>query len=231
MIIYINIKIIYNNIIIYTMNGPYFITTLEADIRLHPRDMNNNIVDNIKNNLIKKHVNKCFKDYGYIDKIYNIYDDIKGGIIRAEDNTSSSVHTVKFRCRICKPINNSLIYAKITGINNVIIMAENGPIKFFIDSSNINKNNIKYIRSAYYPVNSNGAIINQVIQKGTYVMVRVMSKKIVKNKSIIIAISTLESVVSDNDVQTLIRQQYEQEEEIGSEELLIKNDITDSKIA
>ena len=202
------------------MNGPYFITTLEADVRLHPRDMNNNIVDNIKQNLLKKYENKCFKDYGYIDKIYNIYDDIKGGIIRAEDNTSSSVHNVRFRCRICKPINNSMIYAKITGITNIIIMAENGPIKFFIDSSNINKNNIRYIRSAYYPVNSNGEIINQTVQKGTYVMVRVMSKKIVKNKSIINAISTLESVILDSDVQTLIRNQYEQQEEIDSKELL-----------
>lgn len=99
-------------------------------------------------------------------------------------------------------------------------MAENGPIKFFIDSSNINKNNIRYIRSAYYPVNSNGEIINQTVQKGTYVMVRVMSKKIVKNKSIINAISTLESVILDSDVQTLIRNQYEQQEEIDSKELL-----------
>ena len=73
MIIYINIKIIYTNIIIYTMIGPYFITTLEADVRLRPIDMNNNIVDNIKTNLIKMYVNKCFKDYGYIDKIYNIF--------------------------------------------------------------------------------------------------------------------------------------------------------------
>lgn len=210
------------------MLGPYFITTLESDVSLHPRQMNNNIMDNIKNNLIKQHVNKCFNDYGYIDKIYNIYDDIKGGVIRAEDNTASSIHNVRFRCRICKPIKNSMIYAKITGINNMIIIAENGPIKFLIDSSNINTNNIKYIRSAYYPISSNGDIINQAIQKGTYVMVKVMNKKIVKNKSMIIAISTLESVISDENVQALIRKQYEQQEEVDSEILLKYNDIEDS---
>jgi DNA-directed RNA polymerase subunit E'/Rpb7 len=229
MIIYINIKIIYTNIIIYTMSGPYFITTLEADVRLHPRDMNNNILDNIKNNLIRKYVNKCYLDYGYIDKIYNIYDDIKGGIIRAEDNTSSSVHNVRFRCRICKPIKNSIIYAKITGINNVIIMAEHGPIKFFIDSNNINKNNVTYIRSAFYPITPNGDVINQAVQRGTYVMVKVMSKKIVKNKSNIIALSTLESIIPDNEVHKLITKQYEQQEEIDSTELLRYNDTSDSK--
>lgn len=212
------------------MSGPYFTTTLEADVRLHPRDMNNNILDNIKNNLIKKYVNKCYLDYGYIDKIYNIYDDIKGGYIRADDNTSSAVYSVKFRCRICKPIKNSMIYAKITGINNVIIMAENGPIKFFIDSNNINKNNITYIRSAFYPITPNGDVINQAVQRGTYVIVKVMSKKIVKNKNIIQAISTLESVIPDNDVHTLISNQYKQQEEIDSEHLLNYNDISDSKI-
>ena len=212
------------------MLGPYFITTLETDVCLHPKHMNNNIMDNIKNNLIKQHLNKCFNDYGYIDKIYNIYDDIKGGIIRAEDNTASSTYSVRFRCRICKPIKNSIIYAKITGINNVIIIAENGPIKFLIDSSNINSNNIKFIRSAYYPVSANGEIINQVIQKGTYVMVKVMNKKIVRNKSVIIAISTLESVISDNDVQELIRKQYEQQEEVEPEILLNNNDVDDSTV-
>jgi len=30
------------------MKGPYFITTLEADVRIHPSQMNNNIMDNIK---------------------------------------------------------------------------------------------------------------------------------------------------------------------------------------
>jgi DNA-directed RNA polymerase subunit E'/Rpb7 len=201
---------------------------LNADVRLHPRDMNNNIIDNIKNNLIKKYANRCYLDYGYIDKIYNIYDDIKGGIIRTEDNTSSSVHNVKFRCRICKPIKNSIIYAKITGINNVIIMAENGPIKFFIDSNNINKNNIIYVRSAYYPITPNGDIINQALHKGTYVMVKVISKKIVKNKSIIIAIASLESVIPDDEVHKLITKQYEHQKEIDSKELLKYNVVFDN---
>ena len=212
------------------MIGPYFITTLETDVSLHPRDMNNNIMDNIKQKLVKQHSNKCFYDYGYIDKIYNIYDDIKGGIIRAEDNTASSVHSVKFRCRLCKPIKNSIIYAKITGINNVIIMAENGPIKFLIDSNNINTNNIKYIGSAYYPVASNGEIINKVIQTGTYVMVKVLNKKIVQNKNNIIAIAILESVILDSNVNEMIRKQYEQQEDIEPEVLLNHDDIEQKTI-
>lgn len=210
------------------MSGPYFITTLNTDIRLHPRDMTNNIFDNIKNNLIKQHGNKCFKGYGYIEKIYNINNDIKGGIIRAEDNTASATYNVSFRCRICKPIIDTVIHAKIIGINNMIIIAENGPIKFIIGDSNINTNNIKYIRTAYYPVTKTGEIINQAIQKGTYVMVKVINKKIVNNSLNIIAISTLESVISDEDVQSLIKKNYEQQHEIESD-ILFSYNRTDKK--
>jgi DNA-directed RNA polymerase subunit E'/Rpb7 len=83
--------------------------------------MNNNIRDNIKNNLEKKHLKKCYNIYGFIDNIYNIHEEIKGGVIRAEDNTASSVHRVKFDCRICYPIINSTIIAKITTINFFIV--------------------------------------------------------------------------------------------------------------
>lgn len=202
------------------MKGPYFNTEFNADVRVLPNQMNNNIVENIKNNLLKKYSNRCFENYGYIEKVYDINNDIKGGLIRAEDNTASSVYRVNFKCRICHPVSKSIIVAKIVGINNVIIVAENGPIKFIIGSNHINNNNIQYRKSAYYPVNSNGDIINKPIQKGTYVMVKVLNKKIVKNKRNIIAIGSLESVIPDTEVTNAIKDQYESEEKITSDELL-----------
>src|SRR5579864_6856984 len=126
------------------MRGPYFITTLEADVRVHPSQMDNNIVDNIKRNLERTYANRCYDNYGYIDKIYDISDDIKGGIIRAEDNTASSVHRVSFNCRICNPMKKSIIMGRIIGINNKMIIAENGPIKFIISENNINNDNVQF---------------------------------------------------------------------------------------
>lgn len=202
------------------MKGPYFITTLEADVRIHPSQMNNNIMDNIKRTLERNYSNKCYDNYGYVDKIYDVSDDIKGGIIRAEDNTASSVHRVSFTCRVCNPMKKSIIMGRIVGINNMIIVAENGPIKFIIGESNINNDNVQFKKSAYYPVSSKGELINKPISKGTYVMIQVMNKKIVKGKTKIIVFGRLESVVLDDNVMDAIRGQYESSEKIDSDDLI-----------
>lgn len=208
------------------MKGPYFITTLEADVRIHPSQMNNNIMDNIKRTLERNYSNKCYDNYGYVDKIYDVSDDVKGGIIRAEDNTASSVHRVSFTCRVCNPMKKSIIMGRIVGINNMIIVAENGPIKFIIGESNINNDNIQFKKSAYYPVSSKGELINKPISKGTYVMIQVMNKKIVKGKTKIIVFGRLESVVLDDNVMDAIRGQYESSEQIDADELVNpKNDM------
>ncbi len=201
------------------MSGPYFVTNLVADVAVHPRLMDNNIIANIKKELERIYLNKVYENYGYIEKIYGIDDDIRGGIIRAEDNSSSSIHTVHFNCRICNPIKKSTIMGKITGINNMIILAENGPIKFMIAENNIDKKNVQFKQSAYYPVNANGELINKPINKGTYVLIQVINKKIVKNKRIIIVFGQLVSVVPDDKLKDMIRSQYQHSTEIEARNL------------
>lgn len=203
------------------MSGPYFITTLEADVRVHPSQMNNNISDHIRRNLERDYLNKCYNNYGYIDKLYDVSNDIKGGIIRAEDNTSSSIHRVKFNCRICNPMKQSIIMGRIVSINNMMIVAENGSIKFIIGESDINTKNIQFKKSAFYPVSSKGDIINNPIVQGTYVTIKVMNKKLVKNKRNILVFGRLESVILDDNekVKEAIRNQYESSERISSYDL------------
>lgn len=203
------------------MKGPYFITTLEADVRIHPSQMNNNIMDNIRRTLESNYSNKCYDNYGYIDKILDVSNDIKGGIIRAEDTTSSSVHRVSFICRICNPIIKSIVMARIIGINNMIIIAENGPMRFIIGESNINSDNVQFRKSAYYPVSSKGEIIDKPIVEGTYVMIQIMNKKIVKGRTKIIVYGRLESVVSDDEeIMKTMREQYETNERITGDDLI-----------
>lgn len=202
------------------MSGPYFVTELEADIRIRPYQMNNNIMNNIKKNLEEEYSNKCYDNYGYITNIIDVDKDIKGGIIRAEDRSSSSVHRVKFKCKICNPIRDSIIMGKIVGINNVIIVAENGPIRFIISESEINNNNIQFRKSAFYPVTPSGEVINKPIGKGTYVFIRVMSKKIVAKKNNIIVFGRLENVMQDSDVEKYKKLQYESNEVLTAEQIL-----------
>jgi DNA-directed RNA polymerase subunit E'/Rpb7 len=203
------------------MSGPYFITTLEADVRVHPSQMDNNIMDNIKRNLEKTYTGKCYNKYGYIDKIYDVSDDIKGGIIRGEDNTSSSVHRVKFNCRICNPMKDSVIVGSIIGVNNMIIVAMNGPIKFIINGTNINTDNVQFKKAAYYPVTSKGELINKPLTNGSHVYIKIMSKKIVNKKDKIIVFGRLESIITDDKLAIAsIKAQYEQSEKIKSDDLI-----------
>lgn len=199
--------------------GPYFITTLEADVTVHPSQMDNNIMSHIRGNLEQMYLNKCYNNYGYISKIIDVDNDIRGGIIRAEDVTSSSVHRVKFNCRICNPMKKSIITGMVTSITNMMIVAENGPIKIIIVPNEINNDNIKFRKSAFFPVSSKGEIINKPINKGTYVMIQVMGKKLVKGKREIIVFGRLESVVLDDNIQAIIKDKFEANEHISAEEL------------
>lgn len=203
-------------------SGPYFVTKLSADVRIHPSQMNNNILDNMKQNLEKKYSQKCYQNYGYIDKIYEV-EQQKGGIVRAEDITSSSIHRVDFSCRICNPIVKSVIMGKIVAINNMMIVAENGPIYFVIGQRNFNEKKIQFRSSAYYPLNNDGNIIDKPIIKGTYVMIQVLGKKLVQNKNQIIVYGYLDSVIPDNKVKDIIKNNYEDGEKINAERLINEN--------
>ncbi len=204
------------------MTSPYYNTCLDVIIRVEPKQMNNNIIQNITENLMKKYKNKCYQNYGYIDAIYGIEGEIKGGLIKAEDNTASSLHKVRFKCRLCNPIKGSKLVAKITGINNMLIIAETGPIKFIIGNTSINKDNIVYLntKSAFFPKNSSGEIIDKPIQIGTYVIVKVMNKKIVNQNPGIISVASLDSVARDEEVKKAIEAQYDTGEIIGADDYL-----------
>lgn len=190
------------------MQSPYFNTSLEIDVRLYAKQMDNNIYDNIKKNLESLYLDKCYNDYGYIDKIYNIEQDIKGGIIHAEDFSAAAIFRVKFNCKICNPLKNTIIMGQIISINNRIIVANMGPIKFIIQENNFNIHNIQFKRTAYYPMKNN-IIINKPITNGTYVMIKVLGKKIIAGNTTIIVFGSLESVVEDELIEENIKTQYD----------------------
>jgi DNA-directed RNA polymerase subunit E'/Rpb7 len=190
------------------MQSPYFNTTLELDVKLFAKQMDNNIYDNIKQNIEKIYLDKCYNDFGYIDKIYNINEEIKGGVINAEDFSAAAIFRVKFNCKICNPLKNTIIMGKIISINNRIIVANMGPIKFIIQENNFNVNNIQFKRTAYYPM-VNNIIINKPITTGTYVMIKVLGKKIIAGNTTIIVFGSLESVVDEETIEENIKNQYE----------------------
>lgn len=180
------------------MSNPYYRVTVSARVRLHPRGMNNNISDNIKQEAEKKYNHKCYLDYGYIDGIYRITEE-SSGVIQDEDPTSSGVYTVNMECRMLVPIPKKMIYATITGINEKMIVAETGQLKIVINESSINRDNIKYIKNAYYPIDANQRPTGSPIKVGSPVVIRLLACKIVPKQPHIMSIGILESVVPPDD--------------------------------
>lgn len=214
------------------MQSPYFNTHLYADIRLRPSQMNNNLIEELKQNLNQKLCSKCYKNYGYIDAIYDIDNDIKGGYIRAEDNTASSIHKIKFGCRIINPIIKGNLIAKIIGINNKVIIASDGPVVIMIGAKNINSNNIVYHNTAYYPLNESGKIINNPIVKDSYVKIKIFNKQVINGRDKILAFGTIESVASDDEVKKYMTLKYPDKETDPEDIINMKAEpeLTDIKI-
>jgi DNA-directed RNA polymerase subunit E'/Rpb7 len=194
------------------MSGPYFVTNLNAEVRVTPNMMTNNIIERIKHSLEYNYVNKCFLNYGYIEKIYGVDENIGIVNVMAEDFTNSGIVKVNFKCRICNPIEKTIIVGKITGINNVVIKAQNGPIKFIINGSDINKDNIQFRNNAYYPKNKKGEIINKQITNGTWINIKVMGKRIRNRSSEIFVLGYIDSVIDDEDVIYKLQETFETEE-------------------
>ena len=60
------------NLITNNLHNPYKKTILSTPIMISPDQMDNKMYIHVKANLINKLENKCYENYGYIEKIYNI---------------------------------------------------------------------------------------------------------------------------------------------------------------
>jgi len=119
------------------MTSPYINTELYTTVALYPNQMNNDIYINLKSNLEDKVLGMCFRDYGYINEIYEItkYDD---GVIEAENLSSSAKYDISFSCRLCIPLRLTEIICKVDKVNKLLITVVNGPILGIITNERIN---------------------------------------------------------------------------------------------
>ena len=105
---------------------PYITTELTTSLSLEPNLLNNNLYNNLKDKLQNKLLDKCL-ELGYITKIYNI-SSYSNGLLVPEDFSGNVLFNIKYNARLCYPIKNTNIVAKISNITKVLIIANNGPI-------------------------------------------------------------------------------------------------------
>jgi DNA-directed RNA polymerase subunit E'/Rpb7 len=208
------------------MTSCYFDTELTVDVKASATQFNNNVINSIRQNLIEKYKNKCFKNYGYITAIHSfeLLSDL--GYMRIEDPTSSALFKVKFKCTLCNPIIGNYIISKVIGINQKMVALSEGPIQIFVDKKYINENNIKYHKTAFYPVSKDGNLINNPLKVGSYVKLKVLSKKIIKNTDRINAFGSIDNVATNNEVKEYMESVYRDKEFIEHDELINSSIVT-----
>jgi len=157
--------------------NPYKNTIFYTRVKLLSYQMNNELYINLKNNLKKKVEKKCNK-YGYINKVYKIlsYSD---GTINPEDFNASAVFNIKYSASSCIPIENTKIVVKIEKMNNMAILAKNGPIKVVLKYDKISPK-FKVVQ---------GVILynNNPVKIGDYLIISILAKRFY-NKDIFISV-------------------------------------------
>ena len=195
------------------MNNPYITTYLTTTVRVLPREMDNNIRKYIKASIEKENTGKCFGDYGYIVKIHEM-EIISDGIVIPEDPMCCPTYKIKFLSTICRPLQNTIITAKITGMSEQLIFLSYGPLEIFVKTINgINKNlftfNSNLSRWTYKKSDDKNTQVFKVLKNDSYLKVRILSKKIIDKTKQIICIGFVENIANDKDIEKSIKDMYE----------------------
>jgi DNA-directed RNA polymerase subunit E'/Rpb7 len=216
------------------MNNPYITTYLTSYVRILPREMDNNIRKYIKSSLEKEHINKCFNDFGFITKVHEI-EIIGDGKIIPEDPMCCASFTIRFLCTLCRPLNNSIIVAKIVGMSEQLIFLTYGPLEIIVKTINsINKNLFVYNQNlSRWTAKKSGNKDEQqkfiVLKNDSYLKVKIVSKKIVDKTKQIICMGFIENIASDKEIEISIKDMYEPKKYDSIEEFIdLENKILES---
>jgi DNA-directed RNA polymerase subunit E'/Rpb7 len=57
-----------------------------------------------------------------------------------ENLNGGAIYNITYHCKICIPVENTMIIGQIRVINQELIIAVNGPIMFFIPKENVDTN-------------------------------------------------------------------------------------------
>lgn len=171
--------------------SPYKNIEQYTRILLEPYQMNSDIRNNLKINL-KKKVEKCCNKNGYVSEVYKILS-FGDGIMLPENLSSNALYNIKYHCKICIPIENSIIISQIKVITQELIVTINGPIMSFIPKDNIDM--------TYWNVVDNITHKNNTkLNIGDYVLVEIINKRINKGDSQIKTIGKLLDFASEKDI-------------------------------
>ena len=180
----------------YKLISPYKNTIQHTTIQVLPQHMNSDIMSNMELILKQKVENKCNK-YGYIDKVHTIDKYYEGNL--------------DYQCRMCLPIESTMIIARVHNINSELIILSNGPIVIFIPKDNIDTNIWSITNNITHKDK------DQILKIDDYVKVIIDKIKINQNDTQIKSIGILNDFARTSEKEmyfgSIINEEKEEEEE------------------
>ena len=132
--------------------------TLKKKILLFPKDLNKNLLLNLKKKIISKFEGKCTTE-GFVKKESIEIIDRSIGKINGSNFRGTYEYEVLFNADICSPVNGEKIKCKILNINRLGILAESGPLSIIIPKD------YHEDKAQFKSLNINDLIIIEVIGK------------------------------------------------------------------
>lgn len=195
-------------------------TELSAVVVIPPNQLNNDLYFNIKRNLEKRFLNRVYKNYGLIEKIYNI-KEVGEGKINKENNNADVYFDVKFNCRLIRPTINSIIIAKVIALNNEFIILKCGNIKIMIKNKKIND---KYVIDNIKGIYKNKET-NEEIKLGDYFKIQIYKYQMINKETTIYANGSLIDDATKEEVEEYYNKYYNEIENDNEIEKNINKDF------
>jgi DNA-directed RNA polymerase subunit E'/Rpb7 len=173
--------------------SPYRNIKQYTKISLEPYYMNTDILNNMKVVLKKKVEKKCNKN-GYVDEVHRIIE-YSDGMMPPENLNGCAIYNIIYHCKICIPVENTIIIGLIKVINQELIIAINGPIMCFIPKENIDTT-IWNITDGY----TNTTTKNKLLI-GDYVKIIILDKRINQNDTQIRTIGKLLDNANEEEIE------------------------------
>ena len=173
--------------------SPYKDTTQYTKVQIKPHMMNSDIQNIMKLELRTKVEKRCNKN-GFIDEVHRI-EEYKPDDMRPENLSGCVNFDIAYHCRLCLPIEDTLIVAQVKAINQELILATNGPIMIFIPKDNVNTNNWDITEKFLSLKNKNQLKLND------FVKILIINKRINQGDHAIKVIGNLNDIATDDEIQ------------------------------
>jgi DNA-directed RNA polymerase subunit E'/Rpb7 len=172
--------------------SPYRNIKQYTRISVESYHMNSDIKNNMKIILKKKVEKKCNKN-GFVDEVYRILE-YSDGMMPPENLNGAAIYNITYHCKLCIPVENTMVIGQVRVINQELIVAINGPIMFFIPKENVD-NNVWDIPDGYM-----NKLKKRKLISGDYIKIQIVDKRINQNDSQIKSIGKLLDFTTPEEV-------------------------------